>query len=91
MIRAHGALLHVDAVQAAGKLPLDVNQLGVDLLSLSAHKIYGPKGIGALYVRKGVTLAPLLVGGAQERERRPGTENVAAAVGFGVAATLAAQ
>jgi cysteine desulfurase len=91
VIQAHGALLHVDAVQAAGKLPLAVNELGVDLLSLSAHKIYGPKGIGALYVRKGVALHPLLAGGAQEREKRPGTENVAAAVGFGVAATLAAQ
>lgn len=86
-----GALLHVDAVQAAGKLPLDVNSLGVDLLSLSAHKIYGPKGIGALYVRKGTGLLPVMGGGAQEREKRPGTENVAAAVGFGVAASLAAQ
>ena len=86
-----GALLHVDAVQAAGKLPLDVNSLGVDLLSLSAHKIYGPKGIGALYVRKGTSLLPMMGGGAQEREKRPGTENVAAAVGFGVAASLAAQ
>jgi cysteine desulfurase len=84
-------LFHVDAVQAAGKLPLDVNQLSVDLLSLSAHKIHGPKGIGALYVRKGVTLSPLMTGGPQEREKRPGTENVAATVGFGVAATLAAQ
>lgn len=91
VIRAHGALFHVDAVQAAGKLPLDVDQLGADLLSLSAHKIYGPKGIGALYVRKGVNLTPLMAGGAQEREKRPGTENVAAAVGFGCAATLAAQ
>jgi cysteine desulfurase len=89
--REHGVLLHVDAVQAAGKLPLDVNQLGADLLSLSAHKMYGPKGIGALYVRKGTNLAPLMAGGAQEREKRPGTENVAAAVGFGWAATLAAQ
>jgi cysteine desulfurase len=89
--RGHGVILHVDAVQAAGKLPLDVNRLGADLLSLSAHKIYGPKGIGALYVRKGVSLAPLMAGGAQEREKRPGTENVAAAVGFGCAATLAAQ
>ena len=89
--RERGVLLHVDAVQAAGKLPLDVNSLGVDLLSLSAHKIYGPKGVGALYVRKGTGLVPVLVGGPQEREKRPGTENVAAAVGFGVAATLAAQ
>ena len=89
--RDRGILLHVDAVQAVGKLPLDVNHLGVDLLSLSAHKIYGPKGMGALYVRRGTSLLPLMGGGAQEREKRPGTENVAAAVGFGVATTLAAQ
>jgi cysteine desulfurase len=91
VVREHGVLLHVDAVQAAGKLPLDVNRLGADLLSLSAHKMYGPKGIGALYVRKDINLAPLMAGGAQEREKRPGTENVAAAVGFGCAATLATQ
>ena len=84
-------LLHIDAVQAAGKLPIDVNALGVDLLSLSAHKIYGPKGIGALYVRKGTGITPLMYGGPQEREKRAGTENVAAAVGFGMAAALAAQ
>ena len=91
VVHERGAFLHVDAVQAAGKLPLDVNYLGADLLSLSAHKIYGPKGIGALYVRKGTNLLPVMGGGAQEREKRPGTENVAAAVGFGVAAALAAQ
>lgn len=89
--KEQGVPFHVDAVQAAGKLPLDVNQLGVDLLSLSAHKIYGPKGIGALYIRKGTALQPLMAGGAQEREKRPGTENVAAAVGFGIAAQLASQ
>lgn len=89
--KEQGIPVHVDAVQAAGKLSIDVRQLGVDLLSLSAHKIYGPKGIGALYVRKGTALHPLMAGGAQEREKRPGTENVAAAVGFGVAATLALQ
>jgi len=89
--RDRDILFHVDAVQAVGKLPLDVNHLGVDLLSLSAHKIYGPKGMGALYVRRGTSLLPLMGGGAQEREKRPGTENVAAAVGFGVATTLAAQ
>lgn len=89
--KEHGVPLHVDAVQAAGKLPLDVHQLNVDLLSLSAHKISGPKGIGALYVRKGLSLHPLMSGGAQEREKRPGTENVAAAVGFGVAAACAAR
>ncbi len=88
---AHGVPLHVDAVQAAGKLPLDVDQLGVDALSLSAHKIYGPKGIGALYIRTGTALHPVLRGGPQEREKRPGTENVAAAVGFGTAASLAGQ
>ena len=91
LTREHNILLHVDAVQATGKLPLDVESLGVDLLSLSAHKIYGPKGIGALYVRKGTSLAPLLHGGPQEREKRAGTENVTAAVGFGVAANLANQ
>ncbi len=91
VLRQRGIVFHVDAVQGAGKLPLDVDALGVDLLSLSAHKIYGPKGIGALYIRKGTPFAPLFRGGAQERERRPGTENVAAAVGFGVAAALAAR
>lgn len=91
LLRERGILFHVDAVQGAGKLPLDVNALGADLLSLSAHKIYGPKGIGALYIRKGTAFVPPLRGGAQEREKRPGTENVAAAVGFGMAATLAAQ
>jgi cysteine desulfurase len=87
----HGVPLHVDAVQAAGKLALDVDQLGVDALSLSAHKIYGPKGIGALYMRTGTALHPVFRGGPQEREKRPGTENVAAAVGFGTAASLAGQ
>ena len=84
-------LLHIDAVQAAGKLPIDVNALGVDLLSLSAHKMYGPKGVGALYVRKGTGITALMHGGPQEREKRAGTENVAAAVGFGMAAALAAR
>jgi cysteine desulfurase len=91
IVKERGICFHVDAVQAAGKLPLDVNSLGVDLLSLSAHKISGPKGAGALYVRKGTALSPLLRGGPQEREKRAGTENVAAIVGFGIAATLAAQ
>ncbi len=80
---------HTDAVQAAGKVPLDVDQLGVDLLSISAHKLYGPKGVGALYIRKGTRLEPLLYGGHHERDRRPGTENVAGIVGLGKAAELA--
>jgi cysteine desulfurase len=87
--REHGVLLHTDAVQAAGKLPVDFSASGVQLMSLSAHKLYGPKGIGALIVDKAVTLEPLLHGGGQERERRGGTENVAAIAGFGRAAELA--
>jgi cysteine desulfurase len=84
-----GVLFHCDAVQSAGKLPLDVNRLGVSLLSISAHKMYGPKGVGALYVRSGVPIEPLLHGGRQERDRRPGTENVPGIVGLGKGAELA--
>ena len=84
--RDAGVLFHSDGVQAAGKLPVDVKELGVDLYSISAHKIYGPKGMGALYVRKGVDVRPLLYGGPHERKMRAGTENVAGAAGFGRAA-----
>jgi cysteine desulfurase len=84
-----GVRFHCDAVQSAGKLPLDVDRLGVDLLSISAHKIYGPKGAGALYVRSGVSIAPLFHGGHAERDRRAGTENVPGIVGMGKAAELA--
>jgi cysteine desulfurase len=86
-----GALVHSDAVQAAGKLPIDVKTLGVALLSFSSHKLHGPKGAGALYVRHGVELSPRLHGGRQERSLRPGTENVPAIVGFGKACELAGQ
>jgi cysteine desulfurase len=79
---------HTDAVQSAGKIPVDVGRLGVDMLSLSAHKLHGPKGVGALYIRKGTILRPLMHGGHHERDRRPGTENVAGIVGLGVAAEL---
>jgi cysteine desulfurase len=82
---------HVDGVQALGKIPVDVAALGADLYSMSGHKLCAPKGVGALYVRKGCRLAPLLFGGHQERERRPGTENVPACVAFGAAAELAAR
>jgi cysteine desulfurase len=81
--------LHTDAVQAAGKVPIDVKKLGVHLLSISAHKLYGPKGIGALYVRKGTRLEPLMYGGHSERDRRPGTEDVSSIAGLGKAADLA--
>jgi cysteine desulfurase len=87
--RRHGALFHTDAVQAFGKIPLDVRRLPVDLLSLSAHKLHGPKGMGALYVRHGVSLTPILHGGGQEEGRRSSTENVAGIVGLGTAAELA--
>lgn len=87
--RAHGALFHVDAAQAAGKIPLDVNDMQIDLLSLTAHKIYGPKGTGALFVRRRVEIAPRLVGGGHERGLRAGTLNVPGIVGLGTACALA--
>lgn len=85
LVHARGAFFHTDAVQTFGQLPVNVHALGADLLSVSAHKIYGPKGAGALFVRSGVPVEPLMHGGGQERERRAGTENVAAIVGFGEA------
>ncbi|HYH08754.1 MAG TPA: cysteine desulfurase family protein [Thermoanaerobaculia bacterium] len=86
--RERGIHFHVDAVQGAGKIPIDVNAIQCDTLSLSAHKLHAPKGIGALYVRRGVTMGAHLVGGAQERRRRAGTENVPLAAAFGAAAAL---
>jgi cysteine desulfurase len=89
--RRHGALVHADAAQSIGKVQVDVNELGVDLLSIAGHKLYAPKGIGALFVRRGVTLPPILVGAGQERGVRPGTENVAFIVGLGAACRIAAR
>jgi cysteine desulfurase len=89
--RERGALVHCDAVQAAGKIPVDVRALDVDTLALSAHKIYGPKGVGALYVKRGTRLKALVRGGSQERNRRAGTENVPGIVGLGRAAELARE
>ena len=89
--REKGAYLHTDAVQAVGRIPIDVQALGVDLLSISAHKLYGPKGIGALYVRKGTRISPILWGGGQERGKRSGTENVPGIVGLGKATEVASS
>ncbi|HEX2656979.1 MAG TPA: cysteine desulfurase family protein, partial [Polyangia bacterium] len=88
---ARGALFHTDAVQAAGKRALDLSALGVDAATISAHKLGGPKAVGAVFVRRGLDLPPLLRGGHQERERRPGTENVPGIVGFGLACQLVAE
>jgi cysteine desulfurase len=90
LVKEAGAFMHSDAVQAVGKIPVNVDELGVDYLTMSAHKIYGPKGIGALYVRKGAPLLPLIHGGHQEDGARAGTYNNIGILGFGLAASLAA-
>lgn len=87
----HGILLHTDAVQALGNVPIDVNNMSIDLMSMSGHKIYGPKGVGALYIRKGTKISNFIHGGAQEMKKRAGTENLAGIVGFGKAAELAKE
>ncbi|MGH7793669.1 MAG: cysteine desulfurase NifS [Candidatus Binatia bacterium] len=89
IVRSKGIPFHVDAVQAAGKLPFKVKELAVDLLTISGHKFYAPKGIGALYVRRAITFSPFMIGGHQERNRRAGTENVASIIGMGKAAAIA--
>jgi cysteine desulfurase len=91
ILRRRGILFHTDAVQAVGKMPVNVRELGVDMLSLTAHKFYGPKGVGALYVRDGVEIAPLFFGGHQEGALRPGTQNVPGIVGLAAAMRLACQ
>lgn len=91
IVKARGIPFHVDAVQVPGKIELHVKDAPIDLLTVSAHKFHGPKGVGALYVRRGITLRPLIVGGHQERNRRAGTENVAGIVGMGEAAALAGR
>jgi cysteine desulfurase len=88
---AQGALFHSDAVQSVGKIPVDVRALGLDLMTLTGHKIYGPKGIGALFIRQGIKVRPLMYGGSHEKKRRPGTENVAGAVGFAKALEIAGK
>ncbi|MBI5787991.1 MAG: cysteine desulfurase [Candidatus Schekmanbacteria bacterium] len=91
LAQKRGICFHCDAVQAAGKMPVSVKELGVNLLSLSAHKMYGPKGVGALYIQTGTAIKPLIYGGGQERDLRSGTENVAGVVGFGAACQLAQE
>ncbi|MDD3667044.1 MAG: aminotransferase class V-fold PLP-dependent enzyme, partial [Bacteroidales bacterium] len=89
--KAHGVIFHTDAVQAVGLVEIDVKAQNIDMLSMSAHKIYGPKGVGALYIRKGLSVPNFIYGGAQEKARRGGTENLASIVGFGEAAKLATE
>ena len=89
LVKSKGVLLHTDAIQAAGKIPLDVKKLPVDMVSLSGHKLHAPKGVGALYIRKGTRFSPYLIGGHQEKGRRAGTENVASIIGIGKACELA--
>ncbi|MDE1765991.1 MAG: cysteine desulfurase [Thaumarchaeota archaeon] len=91
MAHKNNIIFHTDAVQAVGKIPINVNDIGIDLLSISSHKINGPKGVGALYIRKGISVAPLILGGGQENGLRSGTENVASIVGFGMACKLAKE
>jgi len=91
IVKAHGVLFHTDTVQAIGNVPVDVKDLGVDFISMSAHKIYGPKGVGALYKRAGINIPSFVHGGAQEKKKRAGTENTAGIVGFGKAAELAKE
>ena len=91
MARHKGILFHTDAVQAVGKIPIDMRQSAVDMLSLSGHKLHAPKGVGALFVRKGTRFSPFLIGGHQEKGRRGGTENVPSLIGLGEAAALAGQ
>ena len=89
--KARGVLVHTDAAQSVGKIPVDVNELGVDLLTIAGHKLYAPKGVGALFIRRGISLPPLIVGAGQEHGVRPGTENVAFIVGLGAACRIAAD
>lgn len=91
LAKSKGVLFHTDAVQALGNIPLDVKAMNIDLMSMSSHKIYGPKGIGALYIKKGVRIKNLIEGGAQERKRRAGTENVPGIIGFGKAVEMASE
>jgi cysteine desulfurase len=91
VIKERGIIFHTDAVQAVGKIPVDVSKVNVDMLSISGHKIHAPKGVGALYIRKGTKFFPFLIGGHQEKGRRGGTENVASIIGLGRAGELAAD